>query len=85
MEKSIYGYIIRYSKRQQIALTLLAIASYPFLLGFLNVPKWIVNHIKDAVDKKGVSFQVEIDVLGIFNFLTFFYRLLLFLLHTYLD
>ena len=68
VEKSIYGYILRYSKRQQIALTLLAIASYPFLLGFLNVPKWIVNHIKDAVDKKGVTFQVDVDILEFIDF-----------------
>jgi ABC-type multidrug transport system fused ATPase/permease subunit len=68
VEKSIYGYIIRYSKPQQIMLTMMAIASYPFLLGFLNVPKWIVNHIKDAVDKKGEPFQVDVDLLGFIKF-----------------
>ena len=65
MEKSIYGYILRYSKPQQIILTVMAISSYPFLLGFLNVPKWIVNHIKDAVDKKGETFEVPVDVFGL--------------------
>ncbi len=68
MEKTIYGYIIRYSKPQQIVLTMMAIASYPFLLWFLQVPKLIVNHINDAVDKKGVSFDVPIDFNGLVSF-----------------
>lgn len=67
MEKSIYGYIIRYSKRQQIALTVMAIASYPFLLWFLQVPKLIVNHINAATDKKGESFDVTVDFYGLFS------------------
>ena len=58
MEKTIYGYILRFSKPQQILLTVLAISSYPFLLGFLNVPKWIINHIKTALDKNGAGFFV---------------------------
>ena len=68
MEKSIYGYIIRYSKPQQIMLTAMAIASYPFLLWFLQVPKLIVNHINAAVDKKGVSFDVPVEFYGIIDF-----------------
>lgn len=64
MEKSIYGYILRYSKPQQIMLTVMAISSYPFLLWFLQVPKLIVNHINDAVDKKGESFTVGVELYG---------------------
>ena len=68
MEKTIYGYILRYSKPQQIMLTMMAIASYPFLLWFLQVPKLIVNHINAAVDKKGVSFDVPIDFYGLVDY-----------------
>lgn len=64
MEKSIYGYIIRYSKPQQILLTVMAISSYPFLLWFLQVPKQIINHINAAVDRKGEPFQVDVNVYG---------------------
>ena len=59
MEKSIYGYILRYSKRQQVMLTIMAIASFPFLYAFYEVPKQIINHIGAAAEKKGVTFNVE--------------------------
>ena len=68
MEKTIYGYIIRYSKPQQLLLTAMAISSYPFLLWFLQIPKQIINHINAAVDKKGVPFDVTVDFYGLFGF-----------------
>lgn len=43
MEKSIYGFIWRYSKRQQLIITLITIASFPFLYYSLELPKIIVN------------------------------------------
>ncbi|MDC0033888.1 ABC transporter ATP-binding protein/permease, partial [Alphaproteobacteria bacterium] len=67
VEKNIYDYIIRFSKSQQIVLTLMAISSYPFLLWFLQVPKQIINHINAAVDKKGESFDVTVDFYGLFE------------------
>lgn len=70
VEKTIYGYIIRFSKPQQIVLTLMAFASYPFLLWFLQVPKLIVNHINDAVDKGGEPFQVDVELYGFSLFQT---------------
>ncbi len=60
MEKSIYGYILRYSKRQQIMLTVMAIASFPFLYAFYEVPKQIINHIGAAAAKKGAAFNVDV-------------------------
>ncbi|MBT5047875.1 MAG: ATP-binding cassette domain-containing protein [Rhodospirillaceae bacterium] len=42
----------------------MAVSSYPFLLWFLQVPKLIVNHINDAVDKKGEAFQVDVSLFG---------------------
>ena len=59
MEKSIYGYILHYSKRQQVMLTIMAIASFPFLYAFYEVPKRIINHISAAAEKKGVVFNVD--------------------------
>ena len=43
MEHSIYRYVIRHSLRSQVLLTLLAVASFPFLYAFYEVPKQIVN------------------------------------------
>lgn len=57
MQKSIFKYILRFSLRQQIVLTLLAIASYPFLYAFYKLPKNIVN---GAIQGKGTQFPVEI-------------------------
>ena len=68
MEKGVYGYVIRFSKRQQIVLTLMAFASYPFLLWFLQVPKQIINHINRAVAKNGESFDVDVDIFGLPGF-----------------
>ncbi len=43
MEPSIFKYILRYSKRQQVILTLMAFGSFPFLYMFYELPKRIVN------------------------------------------
>lgn len=45
MEHSIYRYVIRHSLRAQVVLTLLAIASFPFLYAFYELPKQIVNRV----------------------------------------
>ena len=45
MEHSIYRYVIRHSLRAQIVLTLIAIASFPFLYAFYELPKQIVNRV----------------------------------------
>lgn len=57
MEQSIYKYILRYSKRQQIIVTLMAMVSFPFLYAFYELPKRIVN---EAIQGKGASFPVEL-------------------------
>ncbi|MEC9367419.1 MAG: ABC transporter ATP-binding protein, partial [Pseudomonadota bacterium] len=43
MESNIYAFIWRYSKRQQIIITLITLASFPFLYYSLDLPKIIVN------------------------------------------
>lgn len=57
MEKTIYGYILRYSKRQQIVLTLMAMASFPFLYAFYELPKRIVNQ---AIEGKNITYPTKI-------------------------
>ena len=43
MEPGIFKYILRYSLRQQVTLTIFAAVSFPFLYAFYEVPKAIVN------------------------------------------
>ena len=57
MEPSIYRFIIRYSLRQQIALTLLSFASFIPYYYYLLMPKLIVNQ---GISHKGVEFPYTI-------------------------
>src|SRR5437870_2929683 len=43
LEPTIYRFILRHSKRQQITLLLLTLASFPFLYYSLKLPKTIIN------------------------------------------
>ena len=43
MESSIFRFILRHSARQQVILTLMTLASFPFLYASLDLPKRIVN------------------------------------------
>ncbi|MBP2311567.1 ABC transporter ATP-binding protein [Azospirillum soli] len=43
MESSIYRFIVRHSARQQVVLTGMTLASFPFLYASLDLPKRIVN------------------------------------------
>jgi len=43
MGKSIFAFIWRYSKREQIIVLLMTLASFPFLYLSLEVPKTIIN------------------------------------------
>ncbi len=57
MEHSIYKYILRHSKKQQIILTLMAFASFPFLYYYLELPKIIIDQ---AIQAKDIVFPVEV-------------------------
>lgn len=57
MEPSIYRFIIKYSLRQQIALTLLSFASFVPYYYYLLMPKLIVNQ---GISHKDVEFPVSI-------------------------
>ncbi len=61
MEKSIYGFIWRYSKRQQIIVTLITAASFPFLYSALQLPKVIVNDALSGTDFPRDIFDIEFD------------------------
>lgn len=54
MEKSLFGFVWRYSKRQQLALFLITLLSFPILYVTLELPKLIVN---DAIS--GENFPRE--------------------------
>jgi len=57
MENGIFAYILRYSKRQQLMLTLMTIASFPFYYFSLDLPKTIIN---DAIS--GTRFPVDASI-----------------------
>ena len=57
MERTLFGFIWRYSRRQQIIILLMTVLSFPILYMSLELPKWIVN---DAIS--GSNFPK--DVLG---------------------
>jgi len=57
MEKTIFGYVWRFSRRQQLTLTVMAISSLPFLYLFYEVPKTITN---EAIQGDKASFPVDI-------------------------
>jgi len=66
VETSIYRYVIKYSLRQQVILTLMAVASFPFLYAFYELPKMIVN---GAIQANSITFPttlagVELDQLN---------------------
>lgn len=61
MENSIFGYIWRYSRKQQITIMLMTASSLPFLYLVLDLPKYIINDAIDgtAFPKKYMGFEFE--------------------------
>ncbi len=51
MEKTIYRFILKYSLKEQIILLVVTAASFPFLYYSYDLPKLIVNHIKDSANQ----------------------------------
>ena len=50
MEKSLYKFIIRHTKKQQIILLFLTLLSFPFLYATLELPKIIINEAIGGTD-----------------------------------
>ncbi|NKB55688.1 MAG: ATP-binding cassette domain-containing protein [Alphaproteobacteria bacterium] len=61
MEKSIFKYILRYSKSQQIFLLCVILAFYPFLFITLDLPKIIVNR---AIKSGGAEGPFDVPIFG---------------------
>ena len=66
MEKTIFGFIYRYSKKQQIYILFFTILSFPFLYYSLELPKIIIN---DAIGGEEFPRQVLNMQLGQFSYL----------------
>lgn len=50
MEKTIFEFILKYSKKQQIILVFLTLISFPFLYATLELPKIIINEAIGGID-----------------------------------
>ena len=61
MEKSIFRFILRYSKRQQVYILFVTLASLPFYYASLDIPKKIVNGTLTAASD---TFPRALDVFG---------------------
>ena len=57
MEPSIYKYVVRYSLPQQVALTAMAVLSFPFLYMFYELPKMIINQ---AIQGQGIEYPYDL-------------------------
>jgi putative ABC transport system ATP-binding protein len=72
VEKTVYKYILRYSTRQQIMLTIMAVISFPFLYFSYDLPKIIVNKAIGGGDGPreilGVEFE-QIEYLLVLSFI----------------
>ncbi len=58
MEKTIFGYVWRFSRQQQITMTVMSAVSLPFLYLFYEVPKTIIN---EAIQGIGVEFPLNLS------------------------
>jgi len=71
MIKSMYGFIWRYSKREQLIALFLTLISFPFLYYSFDLPKTIINKaIKDpsGTDNSGVPVPQEVVRVDVFGF-----------------
>ncbi len=66
MEKNIFGYVWRFSRRQQITMTLMSAASLPFLYLFYEVPKTIIN---EAIQGIGIEYPMNLGETMTFSLL----------------
>jgi ABC-type multidrug transport system fused ATPase/permease subunit len=61
METSIFRFVLRYSRREQIQLLLLTLAAFPFLYVSLDLPKTIINEAIAGRDFPQQVFGHELD------------------------
>ncbi|MEZ5933749.1 MAG: ABC transporter ATP-binding protein [Alphaproteobacteria bacterium] len=60
MDRSIFGYIMRHSRTQQLAILALTLVSFPFLYASLDLPKTIINDAMTNAEG-GAIFGIELD------------------------
>jgi putative ABC transport system ATP-binding protein len=70
MEPSLYRYILNHSKRDQIGLIILSLATLPLVYINLELPKKIINLLEGA-DIPQDLFGYELDRLGFLMFFSF--------------
>ncbi len=61
MDRSLFGFIWRYSKRQQLIILALTVTSFPILYMTLELPKWIVNDAISGTDFPKDLFGIELE------------------------
>lgn len=61
VEKNLYSFILKYSLKQQVIITLLSVASFVPYYYYLSIPKSIVNQ---GIQGKDISFPVDLFDLG---------------------
>ncbi len=81
MDKSIFRFVLRFSKREQLFVVLLTVISFPFLYYSLDLPKTIINEaigggVDFPVDPLGLGYELEqipylLTLCGIFLTLVF--------------
>ena len=59
MDNNIFSFILRYSKRQQILITVITVLSFPFLFYSLELPKIIVNDALGGLNFPRTYFGIE--------------------------
>ena len=65
VEKTLFGFIWKYSKRDQIKLLILTLLLFPLLYVTLDLPKRIINDAIGAESQRVVVFGVEMPQLGL--------------------
>lgn len=71
MDKSLFGYIWRYSKRQQLVILAITVVSFPILYMTLELPKWIVNDAISGQDFPRTVFGYPLEQVPYLLFLCF--------------
>ncbi|MEM7564138.1 MAG: ABC transporter transmembrane domain-containing protein, partial [Pseudomonadota bacterium] len=75
MEPSLYRYILNHSKKEQIWLILLSLASLPLVYVTLELPKRIINLLEEGIDIPSGIFNFEFDRLSYLLLLSFAFLL----------
>lgn len=71
MDKSLFGFIWRFSKRQQIVILIITVMSFPILYMTLELPKWIINQAIGGTDFPVDVFGFQLDQIPYLFFLCF--------------